>query len=262
MKSTLGMVVAMASEARAVLGRKPRASNNEQRVWHQHLRDDSHLIVTCAGIGAENALSAARGLISEGVNALASIGLSGGLDPGLKNGHIVIAVNLLQFEDETIKGPWHATAAGVALARDSLIAEGLPVHCGTTLTSARAILSCDHKESLFRQTRALAVDMESAVVARTAQVENIPFFSLRVICDPAQATVPRELSMCLDHNGNVRLQPVFRNLARRPSMVFDLLRLGRYYAVARSALRDAWQVQIKNKLPRELMVPTDRLQRR
>ena len=127
MKSTLGMVVAMASEVRAVLGRKPRASNNEQRVWHQQLRDDSHLIVTCAGIGVENALIAARGLISEGVNALASIGLSGGLDPGLKSGHIVIAVNLLQFEDETIKGPWHATAAGVALARDSLIAEGLPV---------------------------------------------------------------------------------------------------------------------------------------
>ena len=262
MKPTLGMVVAMASEARTVLGHNPPASNNEPRVWHQHLQDDTHLIVTCAGIGVENALIAARGLISEGVNALVSIGLSGGLDPGLKTGHIVIAVNLLQLEDENLKGPWHASTEGVARARDSLLAEGLPAHCGTTLTSSRAILTCDHKESLFRQTRALAVDMESAAVARTAQVANVPFFCLRVICDPAQATVPRELSMCLDHNGNVRLQPVVHNLARRPSMLFDLLRLGRYYAVARSALRAAWWVQIKNNLPHALTVASDRLQRR
>ncbi|PQP33335.1 hypothetical protein C6A37_13445, partial [Desulfobacteraceae bacterium SEEP-SAG9] len=80
----------------------------------------------CAGIGVENALIAARGLISEGVNALVSIGLSGGLDPRLKTGHIVIAVNLLQLEDENLKGPWHASAEGVARARDSLLAEGLP----------------------------------------------------------------------------------------------------------------------------------------
>jgi nucleoside phosphorylase len=258
MKPTLGVVVAMASEARAVLGRKPQMSKNGQRVWHQHLKDDTHLIVNCAGVGVENALIASHGLISRGVNALASIGLSGGLDPRLKTGHIVIAVKLLQFEDENLKGPWHATAAGVALARDSLIAEGLPVHCGTTLTTSRGILTCAHKESLFRQTRALAVDMESAAVACTAQLENIPFFSLRVICDPAQATVSRELSLCLNHNGNVRLQPVVRNLTRQPSMIFDLLRLGRYYAAARSALKAAWRIQIKNNLMRELMLSNNR----
>jgi hypothetical protein len=131
------------------------------------------------------------------------------------------------------------------------------VHCGTTLTSSRAILTRDHKESLFRQTRALAVDMESAAVARTAQVANVPFFGLRVICDPAQVTVPPELSICLDDSGNVRLQPVVRNLTRRPSMLFDLLRLGRYYATARSVLKTAWRVQIKSELARELMIPAD-----
>jgi nucleoside phosphorylase len=242
----------MAAEARAVLGRKPPVFNNGQRVWHRHLQDDTHLTVTCAGVGVENARIAARSLISEGVNALASIGFSGGLDPVLKTGHIVVAIDLLQFDAENLTGPWHASAAGVALARDSLIAEGLTVHCGTTLTTSRPILTCDHKESLLRQTRALAVDMESAVVARTAQQENIPFFCLRVICDPAQSTVPRELSMCLNNSGGIQLALLVRNLARRPSMVFDLLRLGRYYAVARSALRTAWRVQVKNKLPYEL----------
>jgi adenosylhomocysteine nucleosidase len=103
--------------------------------------------------------------------------------------------------------------------------------------------------------------MESAAVARIAQAANIPFFSLRVICDPARVAVPRAISMCLDQNGNVRFQAVVRNLARRPSTVFGLLRLGRYYAVARSALRAAWRVQIKNNLPRELRLSNDPLGR-
>lgn len=40
-----------------------------------------------------------------------------------------------------------------------------------------------------------------------------------------------------------------KNLLRRSSLVSDLLPLARDFALALSALRRAWQVQLKNNLP-------------
>lgn len=255
MRPTVGMVVAMASEVRLLFGRKSWRPAKAHPIRHERLNDDTDLIVARAGVGIENSLAAARRLISEGATALISAGLAGGLSPGLQAGHLVIAEDILHvnpMNDGQIQGHWKADATCVALARAAFTAEGVPATGGRIITTRQAVLTAAHKAALFRQTRALAVDMESAAVARAALEKNIPFFGLRAICDPAAETVPRELYACLDPNGNVRLTTVLRHLARRPSLALDLSRLRRHFIAAGSALQGAWRVQVRHHLPRRL----------
>ncbi|UCF95467.1 MAG: hypothetical protein JSW39_15410 [Desulfobacterales bacterium] len=249
MKPTLGMIVALASEARALLGRGPWQSVRGLMVRRMGLRDGTELIVVCSGVGIENAQAAARWLISEGVTALVGLGVAGGLYPGSKTGDLVIAESVLQVEGGKNLGHWDTDAACVALSQAALTAEDLSVRCGTLVTTPRAVLTVASKAALFRQTRALAVDMESAAVARAARDANLPFFTLRAICDAAEDAVPFELPACLDKKGKVRLATLLRKLTRRPSLVVDLQRMGRQFAAANDALRRGWLAQIRNNLP-------------
>lgn len=249
----LGMVVALASEARTLLGRGPWHKAKERLLRRVHLDDDTQLIVTLAGVGVENALAAAYGMIRAGVKALISIGLAGGLTPALKTGDLIIGEEILLLDNGKIQGPWAANPAGIALTRKALAAEGVPAFFGTVLTAPRPILERERKASMFKQTRALAVDMESAAVARAAREKGIPFLTIRAICDPAEETIPPELYDCLNANGKVRLPTLLRNIARKPSLTLDLLRLGRQSAVAGSALKRCWQLQVENRLPHQLV---------
>ena len=252
MKPTLGMVVALASEARALLGLGRRQWVNQQKARCLRPADDSRLIIACAGVGVTNALAAAHRLVAQGVSALASSGLAGGLDPHLGPGHIVIATRLLHMDGDKIEGPWNADPTGVALAHNRLTAEGFPVRCGTMLTASQEILTRDRKQSLFGRTQGLAVDMESAAVARVAQEVSVPFFCLRVICDPAQQSIPHQLSRCLDTCGKIRLPSVLLNLARRPSLAIDIFRLSRNFGSAMPVLRRAWRILISANLPQQI----------
>ena len=71
----MGVVTALRSERR-VLDRR-----------HDHVR--------LSGMGAGNASAAAEALVAEGVSALVSFGLAGGLDPTLPSGSLVIADEVL-----------------------------------------------------------------------------------------------------------------------------------------------------------------------
>jgi len=248
MKPLLGMVVAMASEARLLLGAGSWHRIEGHWVRRACLPDGTDLMAVRAGIGVERASAAASWLISEGVSALMGMGLSGGLYPGLKAGQLVVAKSVLAMDCGKNRTCWTADAAAVDHARAAFASEGVPVACGTVLTTAEGILTVSRKASLFNQTRALAVDMESAAIARAAQETHLPFFILRAVCDPADEAVPRALFDCLDGSGKIRPAAVLRHLARRPSLAFEMHRMGRRYAAAGKALKAGWRVQMRSRL--------------
>lgn len=253
MKPTLGMVVAMASEARLLLGRGSWHRIEGRLVRSLPLEDGTGLIAARAGLGAENAYAAASWLVSQGVSALIGAGLAGGLCPGLKAGQLVVAKSILTLIDcGKCRKPWMPDPAGVAHARAALASEGVSVACGTLVTAPEAVLTVAGKESLFRQTRALAVDMESAGIARAAEENHLPFFIMRAICDPAEEAVPRALSDCLDENGKVRPATLLFNLAARPTLVPDMVRMGRCFATAGHSLQRGWRIQMRGALPQLL----------
>ncbi len=245
-KPALGLATATGPEARFVLGCKRWTHVSGNRVLHSNAPCGVGLLAVRSGVGLESAFSAARRLVQEGVTALVCLGVAGGLRPGLRPGEIVIGETVIQEEGP---GAWDADGPGAQLAYRTLKAHGIKTWRGTVVSTNAAVLGAQEKGLLYRKTRALAVDMETSAVARTAAESNLPFLALRAICDPQERTLARDLTVCLDQGGRINLSVLRKNLLHRPSLVFDLLRTAKDFAVALFALGRAWRVLLKNNLP-------------
>jgi adenosylhomocysteine nucleosidase len=107
---------------------------------------------------------------------------------------------------------------------------------GQLLTSLHAITAIDAKQSMFRQTGARAVDMESAAIARVAAARGLPFLVARVIVDTAADSLPSSVTAASE-SGELQIWPLMAALARTPAQIIDLIRLARRFRVAHHALR-------------------------
>jgi len=253
MNPALGLVVALPAEARALLGRGLWQRLEGRIVRRKRLDNGTRLICVRSGVGIENALFSARWLVTKGVRALAALGVGGGLYPGIKAGDVVIAEAVFENGSGEKDRVWDTDLICRKLAHASLKAEGVPVYLGPVITTRQAVLTVQRKRSLYKQSQALAVDMESGGVARAAKEANLPFFALRAICDPADRSVPRELFDCLCDRGQVRVPFLLWKLLCNPFLLTDLLRIKKRFAIALASLKRGWQVQIKNDLPRILI---------
>jgi adenosylhomocysteine nucleosidase len=249
MEPLLGLVVALSAEAKTILGTRGWKRIAGRRVRRFRLPDGTGMTCVLSGVGAGKALSAARWLVaSEGATALASMGVSGGLDPSLHAGDLILPDRVAEIcgnEDAA----WTVDLECLEIAHSLLAAEGLPVHRGSMVTSPQAALTAEAKQALFANRQFLAVDMESAAVARAAGESNLPVLVVRAVCDTAERSVSRELFECLDENGRVRSFFLLRALVLRPSMAFDLARGRKEFAAALGTLRRAWQVQVRMNFP-------------
>lgn len=245
MKPTLGLVVALAVEAHSLLGRRHWRRIDQRPIYYRDLDDGTRLICICSGMGMDNAFSAALWLIDQGVTGLAIMGVAGGLDPALKTGDLVLAD--MVFEDRGKKDPiWNADPICAELALGALAARGIPVKRGSIITTRRAVITVDEKKTLYKQSRALAVDMESAAVARAAGQAGLPFFVLRAICDAANQSVSGDLFHSLDANGNVQFPILLGKLLRRPSLAVELLHMRKLFVTSLYTLKNGWRVLITN----------------
>jgi adenosylhomocysteine nucleosidase len=75
------------------------------------------------------------------------------------------------------------------------------------------------KADLHQTTGALAVDMESHIVARVAQRRHLPFTATRVICDPAHHALPPAARIAMKADGGIDLAAVLRSLLAQPSQL-------------------------------------------
>src|SRR5208282_3321832 len=133
--SNPGFVVGLAAEAR--LARSPG--------WP----------IAIGGGTAGGARLAAERLVSDGVTALISFGLAGGLDPALRAGSLLV--------------PGAIMMDGQRLPTDRTVSERLGGVSIPLLLGARdAVASAAAKAALFAATGAAAVDLESGAVACVA----------------------------------------------------------------------------------------------
>ncbi len=168
-------------------------------------------------------MAAAQRLAEGGVAGLVSFGLAGGLDPALAAGTVLVpAVVLLDAER------WDADDA--LLQRLGGATPGALYGGGEVVATAAA------KAALHARTGAVAVDLESAAVARTARRHGMPFAVLRAVCDGAGRGLPRAALVALDGAGRIGGLRVAWAAASRPWEVPDLVRLGGDAARARHAL--------------------------
>jgi adenosylhomocysteine nucleosidase len=107
---------------------------------------------------------------------------------------------------------------------------------GPVLGSRVILATEDDKMSAWRDTGALAVDLESAIVARAAEAAGIPFLVLRTIADPSTRELPPAALIPLAENGTPSVFRVAAEVLRRPRQITSLFGLARETRQALTAL--------------------------
>jgi hypothetical protein len=92
------------------------------------------------------------------------------------------------------------------------------------------------KSALHRETGAIAVDMESHVVARIAAQHDAPFAAIRVVVDPVERTIPRSALAGTRADGTIDPLAVMRSLVRCPRDLVGLIRMSLDARAARATL--------------------------
>lgn len=230
----LGMVVALPGEAKAMLGRRQWAVQGDLAQCRTSGPAYGNALWVRCGMGPERAARAAAFLIEQGVTHIGIAGVSGGLDPALRSGRLVLAREII---DEAGKrwpvDPTLHQALSACL--------GSETHSGRILTTSAPLLTTAQKTLWFERTKALAVDMESAAVAHMASAAGLPFFALRAVCDEAARSVPATLFDLVDDLGRPRPVKLIGSLLRQPSLVPVLMRMQGDFGRALRALRYGWQ---------------------
>lgn len=212
------------------------------KVAYRETPSGLQLICIRCGIGAERAENAARWLVDRRASALAVMGVSGGLNPELEPGGIVVAGTILNPEESQKPKAWAADPEFAGSFFSAAASERLPVFQGSIATASHPVFSRTEKELLFRKTGAFAVDLESAGVAAVAAGAGLPLFAVRTICDCAADDVPSEFCDLLDARGVLRSRILAALLFRRPRLAAEMILYGRRFSAALKSLRAAFHI--------------------
>jgi adenosylhomocysteine nucleosidase len=223
---TVTIITALPAEARSLTSQKLKIG--------QTVTLAPHLNLHVSGVGANRGRAAALHAIGQGAKALVSWGTAGGLDTHLPPGRLVLPDRLIDPQqrifpvDSAWRNQLHASLAPV-----------MSVSRGTLLQVKEIVTGTAAKHQLFTQSRAVAIDMESAAIAAVALQEGARFIAVRSVVDTSDCAIPPWLSTSLNTLGEVRHAALLRRLCYQPSRIFALVQLARAFSVAKSALRIA-----------------------
>jgi hopanoid-associated phosphorylase len=157
--------------------------------------------------------------------AIISMGLCGALADGLRPGDWVVGETLLSHERSSCDPEWADTLARVLGART-----------GAILATGEMITTADAKRMVHAETGAIAVDMESHVAASVAARHDLPFAVARAVSDAAGRSLPKAAQAGMAADGSMDIGAVLAALARDPSQLAALIRVGREAEAAFRAL--------------------------
>ncbi len=170
------------------------------------------------GIGAAAAAEAMGRVMADArPEAVICAGFAGGLDPRLRVGDVVIAENFTAPE---------------LLARAPLRAVR-----GKLVTHPAAVETPEAKAALARESGAIAVDMETAIVAELYRAAGLPLLAVRAISDSASEALPVPFEEWFDlERQRPRVWRLLRFLAAHPAQIRPFARFVRGLSPARRAL--------------------------
>jgi adenosylhomocysteine nucleosidase len=162
-------------------------------------------------------------------HCLVSFGIAGGLAPHLRAGDVVVSTEVLSD-----KGRWRTE--DLFRSRVAALAIEIGAIEGPVLGISRMLAGTDEKRRTWLETGALAVDLESDIVARIAASAGIPFVVVRTIADSAYRALPPAALIPLGEDGTPNLARVLGSVLREPRQVRALFGLARETRAALDAL--------------------------
>lgn len=171
----------------------------------------AEVMVACHGPGPIRAAAAARALLDEGVEALASVGLAGGLKPSMWPGTVVVAREVVAADGTCTltDAEWRGRLIARLMSDDDVVE-------GRLYGADAPVLSAADKAALFEASEAAAVDMESHAVAAVARLAHVPFVALRAVADAPGRSVPVLARSGLRDDGSITPWPVLGRVLTRP----------------------------------------------
>src|ERR1700688_2185815 len=201
------------------------------------------------GIGTERAREAARRAFDSlpPVDFAISTGVAGALSEGLLPGDLVVADRLIApaTNPGSTRKVSGVSARDLDRVKEALRAAGVQFSTGAILTSAHPLLTAAEKRRAKSSTGAIAVDMESAVIAEAAQSRGVPFAYVRAILDTAdEEVVGADLA---DQDGNLRPLRAAGLIVRHPAAILALSRIARNLGLASKSIAAAIEAIVSHR---------------
>jgi len=209
------------------------ALQRELRVVAQAMGAKAHGGIARGRLGGREVAAVAVGLGGDPRAALqaeqpalvVSCGFCGALSPALRAGDLVLATAVRGADGERLQAP------------DLPIASVIPQALRGEIACPERVLATPEEKRALGASGALAVDLESAQVARAAAAAGVPWLALRAVVDDARTSLPefaREPRTSF-------VWPALRHALRGPGAVRQLWQLGRAERAAAASLYVALQ---------------------
>lgn len=222
--SLVGLIVALPAE---------KSTLTKARIRSGHFsRLNDKTLLSLSGIGPDKARRAAEILVEQGSNALLSWGCAAALDPRLQAGDLVIPEKVSCAQGESLR-----TDSGWRTKVLDGLADHASIHEGAIMESRTLVANAADKKTLHERIGAIALDMESAAIARVAVRHRLPFLAVRAIADRADMDLPKPVANAMDRNGDLNMPLLLALIFAYPNSLPALLRLGRCFRAARRSLR-------------------------
>ncbi|GAX59607.1 nucleosidase [Candidatus Scalindua japonica] len=202
------------------------------------------LILVQGGIGSENATKATSCLLeSTKVDLLISAGVAGGIRDGLNVGDIVIAEGIGYTKQDNfsgevlhLKSKYECSKEVVQLARQYCIDSESKLHFGALLTVDKVIGQASTKRRIGEHNSFLAVEMESAAIAKVASEKGVEFAAIRSISDDIEDELQLDYDNILSDEGKVKVSSIALGVMRHPQRLALLRRLNKQTKSASKSL--------------------------
>ncbi len=166
------------------------------------------------------------------IDLLVSTGFAGSLDRQLRVGDLVFAENFSNADLLEQTGRLSFERAVI----------------GNLFTSSEVIESEAQRSRAAEKSGAIAVDMETEIIARVCGERGVPMLAIRAISDTHAKSFPAPAAVLFDiENQKTNFARLARYLATHPRHVARLIAFSRQIATARAALTGALQMLLAAK---------------
>jgi adenosylhomocysteine nucleosidase len=217
----IGIIAALPGELGPLVKgwRRVATDSVETKKWVFPQGDDTWIAV-CAGMGAEAARRAFAAAESDGpLGMVLSVGWAGALRGETAPGSVHVPTEVI----DTLTGEHFDLTQGKRKSR--------------LITTPRVADAAEKQRLVATYQGAVLVDMESATVARLAEMRGIPLICIKGVSDAVRANLP-DLNPFIDKRGRMRMIAFLAHVAFRPQYWPALGHLGRNSALAANGMRD------------------------
>ncbi len=199
------------------LGLSRQMSPGSFPAWGRPTRNGSRLLLT---VGSRDEKLADA--FPDRPRAFLGVGLAGGLAPDVTPGCLVVGKQVVDDAGRV----WRSDPELTGMAIQSLSRLGLTHRVGTLVTRRDLVGTPDAKAALWRDTGALAADLESSHFLAEARRHGIPALAVRAIADGPWMALDSVWMQVITSGGALSSGRLLKVLLARPGLLIQGVRLG------------------------------------